>query len=292
MAAPQYGYTPQRFGYGYAPPQKPARPLQYSSPFAMAAAGKTATSPTDPFGLIPTPGQPLYDGGTATNPIKPTTPQTNIVPPGTTPATPPTTGAPPPGTVFDINSSPSLIAANALIGLSEDQANAEALKQRQGILTNYGDAGLSRAVLGDETWAKAAEGNPFSTLAQLRTTNDRATTQRTEDFNKQNLSYSGARVLGEEQAAHDYQQRVADAAAQVNGALGSVSSNLVSALAATRSQRIQALQDAYDNNKTAPGVTPPPADGGAGNLITSAAPDDDYRTLLALAAAGRRPVHA
>jgi hypothetical protein len=157
--------------------------------------------------------------------------------------------------VYDITTDPALQAITALTGRSDEDAQAQAMNQRQGQLLGYGDANLAQSVLGDPTIAQAAGANPTSTLAQLGQRRTQNIHDLTEGLNKQNLFYGGYRVTQEQQAAQDYQNAPAQAAAGVNTNLDTIGSNLATTLAQNQAQRIAALHAAYQNQ--------PPGTGGA-----------------------------
>lgn len=291
MAAQQFGYQPQRLGFGYSVPTQ-RQPALSQRTLALAASGRA--SATDPFGLgtIPQPGHTLLDTGTAApksiTPVSPTQP--GVTPSSTTAQQPTTPGGTPSagGAGFDINTDPALQGANAFLGMNDQQAQAQALKLKQQLLTGYGDPKLAAALLGqNDPFVEAAGKNPTSTLAQLRGQNERDTTQRTEGYNKANLFYSGARVKGEQQAGEEYQNQLAQAAAAVNGGIAGIEGNLLSALGQSNGQRASALQDAYSRDKLQAGV---PAAGGTAD--TTAAPGGFDVASTANAGSSTNPVVA
>jgi hypothetical protein len=235
-----YGYTSPSFGVsdvlsGSSQYRKPATlssalsgasPLQSGSYRAglSGTAGYPQLQPSSPY---QTPAKVPQQTGA---PVNPQGQQQNT--------------APTPG-VYDLNTDPILQQITALSGMGDEQAQAAALKQRQQLLLGYGDPNLSRAVLGDETQAAAAEQNPTSILHQLGQQRDRNVTGLTEGLNKANLFYSGDRVVQEQQGAQDYQGALAGAAGQANQGLDTISGNLASALGANQQQRTQGLNDAY-----------------------------------------------
>lgn len=243
---------------GYASYYKPVQPVQPpASPLAMAASG--GPSAQNPFGFQTGRNTTGYGGAPppATAPVKGATAATSPVVPKTTVTAPSTytvnpsaaqqapTVPPVPGG-YDINTDPTLQSVNALTGESDQQANADALRQRQQILEAYGSPDLAKAVLGDQNVANVARGNPTSTLAQLAQQRDLNLKNLDEALNQQNLGYSGYRITQEQQAANDYQNQLANAAAQVNSGLNTVSSNLAAALSQNQAQRIAAQQAAAD----------------------------------------------
>lgn len=155
--------------------------------------------------------------------------------------------APTPGKVsFNLGEDPALQQAQALIGMSNEQATAAAQKELRDSLLAYGDPNLITKVLGggSSDLAKAAAANPTSTTAQLRTQRDRNLKNLDEQLNQANLSYGGYRVNQESQAAQDYQNALAQAAAAEQGQIGSIQSYLAQALAANNQSYAQAYNDA------------------------------------------------
>lgn len=259
MAA-SYGYT----GY-YKPPQIKKPNL------AAAAAGHTSNA--DPFGLLT---DTTDSARVARQNATPQTPGTTVIPAASHPAAgngmggvnvgaaPRTPVGPPTPAAYDINTDPALQTVNALTGMNDEQARAQALQQKQQQLLSYGDPSLVQGLLGDATLAQAAGANPTSTLAGLSQQRDRNTHDLTENLNKQNLGYSGYRVTQETQAGQDYQNALAQAAAGVNSNLGGIDSALAQALGQNQAQRIAAMQDAYGRHATDPGYDPNRPDGGTG----------------------------
>lgn len=216
---------------------------------------------------------------------------------------PPGSSGPPTVKAFDVNTDPTFQEANALIGKSDEEASAAALHQRQNTLLSYGDPSLASAVLGaSDPNVEAAAQNPTSTLAGLADQRTRNLHDLTEGLNKDNLLYSGYRVTQEGQAAHDYQNALATAAANVNSSLGGIDSSLAGALSANQASRVQALMAAAALHAQDPGAaidpgsgagtTPPPsADSGVLNTGTAAA-EPSLAELMALARARRTAVNA
>lgn len=308
MASPTgYGYM----GY-YKPPRQPS--------LAQAASAK------DPYGLAPNnrPGplgigasssgfaspdpatrQPAYtraqvDASTAANPHAAGANGSLFAYQG-----PPLSSQPPTASGvnhYDINTDPALQQITALLGQSDEQAQASALKQRQNLLLQYGDPTIAAAVLGaGDPLVQAASQNPTSTVAQLGQQKDRNMKSLLDELNQANLAYSGYRVTQEQQAAQDYQNALAQAAAGLNTNLDTVGSNLTAALGQNKMQRAQALADAaarHANDTTDPGATdasgapsggstpptpptPPTSSGGGGYSVGDTVPS----LVAALAAA-------
>jgi hypothetical protein len=165
---------------------------------------------------------------------------------------------------YDLNTDPALQQVQALAGQSDEQAKAAALKQKQQLLLDYGDQSLAQAILGaNDPTAAAAGASPTSTLASLKQQRDRGLAQMTDQLNKANLFYSGARVKDESQAGQDYQNALAQAASAVNASLQGIDSQLAAALNQNAMQRAQALQQAFNNAVSAAvtqssGAPPPP----------------------------------
>lgn len=320
------GYAQTAGGYGYYRP--PAAQRAPGRSLALAASGRPQTD--DPFGLVyqhspglappaaapakpagaggftsgvhPLPGAPgsnlgsVFNGFSGIVPGFSTDALGQIIPPGSTGS-----GKLKP---FDINTDPTYQEAVALAGKSDADATSGAIAAKNRALLGYGDPNLAKSVLGDDTLAQAAANNPTSTLANLahqRTTNLH---DLTEGLNKDNLAFSGYRLTQEDQQAHDYQDALAQAAANVNGTLGSIDSQLGSALDVNAQGRINAALAAYAAHKGDNGgvdVTPPPdqmppldqtppPDSGAGDLTGTSSTADELRRALALAARSRTAV--
>jgi hypothetical protein len=259
MAYPStaFGYHPQRFGF-----TQPQRRRGYS-PLASALAGSALTGPSPLTGggnaqrsfyaTAPAPSEDPTGGGA---PYKPPTPGPV---PGRGPNLDPTITDVPTTTPYDINTDPILQQITAYLGKSDEEAQAAALAQKKQALLAYGDPNLVSSLLPGETdLASAAAGNPTSTLAGLKTQRERNTHSLTEALNQNNLFYSGARIVQEQQAAQDYMNALAQAAGAVQGGLGTIDSNLAAALGQNSWQRLQAKLAAADRHKDDTGGPPPP----------------------------------
>jgi hypothetical protein len=308
----------------YYKPVTPVKPP--ASALALAASGSPSTG--NPFGFQTAKNTTGYGAAAppTVSPVK--TAATSPVIPKPAATTAPTvsalapsaiqqsqTVAPTPGG-YDINTDPALQGIVALTGESDDQAQADALRQKQQLLEGYGDPTLAQAVLGDPTVAGIAGQNPTSTVAQLKSQYGRNTQNLDEQLNQQNLLYSGYRVNQQQQAAEDYQNQLANAANQVNSGLSTVGSNLAAALGANQAQRVQAMNDAAARaiqaaiaNGTAGGTGAPSSPaasvdtggGGGGDEASSSsapipqAPGTNFATpalLNSLAAAAALPASA
>jgi hypothetical protein len=285
-------------GYGYVPgtpstykaPRQPA--VKPTNSLAMAAG----SSQQNPFGFsggpqnAGIPGSVISYGSTKPvqrQPQQPVGGLTAGVKTGGVYQPPSVNTAPTVANAYDINTDPLLQQVSAMLGMNDEQAKASALAQKQAQLLQYGDSGLAQSVLGDQTFAQAAGQNPTSTLAQLGQARDRNVHDLTENLNKANLLYGGYRVTQEQQAANDYQNQLAQAAASVNGNLGAIDNQLAQALGQNQAQKYQAMVDAYGRHSTDPGFDPStavPAD------TTGAAPSGGNVTLAT--AAGSIPYAA
>lgn len=260
-----YGYQAPSYGY-YKPP---AAPRVQTRSLAAAASGRV--SPSDPFGLdagngnvispphaTPPAAAPAGNPQAAWRLANPTQAGGAAVSPsGHAVSTAPTPGA------YDINTDPALQQVTALTGMNDEQARAQAMKQKRDELLAYGDPNLAQSLLGDSTLAQAAGQNPTSTLAGLGQQRDRNTHNLTEGLNQANLLYGGYRITQEQQAAQDFQNALAQAAGGVNSSLGGIDSNLAQTLGQNQSQRTQAMLDAYGRHSQDVGAgggtdAPPP----------------------------------
>jgi hypothetical protein len=222
------GYVSSVGGY-LKPPSKQKTSL------ALAASTRTPASSSNPFGLTGGSGGILGSNDQAHFQIPRATPVAPAQPapsPSATPRVSPQvvvqaqTPIPQHG-LYDINTDPALQQTIAFTNLSDEQAKAAAEMQRRDIILASGFSDLAG---GDSGLAAAAAANPTSTRAQLGQQRDRNLKQLTDALNSNNLIYSGYRVTQEQQQAQDYQNALAQAAAQVNAALGGIDSNLAAAL--------------------------------------------------------------
>ena len=247
-----YGAKTPVYGMGQGGYLRPASSLALSAAARSTAAGLgRAATPQDPFGLaarnakqttgFAEPAVALQPSGSSSAP-----------PAAPPPVAPPPPAAPPPSAaavnLYDVNTDPALQQVKALTGLNDQQAQAQALKDRQQQVLAYGDPTLAAAILGasDPTVAAAAQ-NPTSTLAQLGQQRTRNLKTLTDQMNANNLLYSGYRGVQENQLGQDYQNQLAQAAGTVNSNLSQIGSNLAAALAQNAQQRASATQTATQN---------------------------------------------
>lgn len=303
------GYGANSPSYGYYKPPQVSRVGTGNRSLALAAAKPTTQQ--DPFGLLT---DTTDSARVARQNATPAIPSKTVIPSSSAPATsaattpvaPPAASAStaPTPPAYDVNLDPTVQAISTLTGKTDEEAKAAALKQKQDLLLGYGDQNLASSVLGDQSIAQAAAQNPTSTLAQLADARGRNQKTLTEGLNGANLLYSGYRVNQEQQAANDYQNQLAQAAANVGGALSGVDSNLTSALGQSLGQRIQAMIAAGQTHAADPGAAPAAPDtGGAtdgagaagpGDVLNTQAPNanlfgtNDPAIALALAAAQKR----
>jgi hypothetical protein len=233
-------------GYGYVGSYKPPQ-MQKINTGGLGLAASAAPTAANPFGFRTarqTSGfnEQFAAAGGAAKP-KPPPHITNIVNPVS--AQQAAKPLPTPGG-YRLDTDPALQQITALTGMSDEQAQAAALKQQQQQILGYGDPNVARRVLGDESLAQAAAGNPTSTLHQLDTQHDRNLHDLTEGLNQQNLLYSGYRVTQEQQDAQDFQNMLAQAAAGLNSNLDTIGGNLTGTLTGNAQQRAQAKQQAAD----------------------------------------------
>lgn len=244
----------------------------YQNPFGLNTTGRgVPTGPLTPDGLMTPPQKPAGQTGTGTAPPM-------VMPLPTTPATTPGAAAAPTATMntsFDLQTDPALQQVNAIAGLSDQQATAQALKERQQQLLQYGDPRLAAAVLGqNDPFVQAAGQNQESDLAMLGRERD----QNLHQFETQldpSLTFSGYRVGQEQQLGQAYQDALAKAASGVQGNLDSITGQLNAALAQNNVNRMNGLSAAEANQlaliaaglgggttASVPGATPAQASGG------------------------------
>lgn len=222
------------------------RPATYQNPFGLESAGGAKVSGlggAQGYNLLNPPQKPA--GQAQKSPV-----QTPVMPIPISPATTPGAAAAPTAVMnktFDLQTDPALQRVNALAGLSDQQANAQALQERQQQLLQYGDPTLAAAVLGqNDPTVTAAGQNQESQIAMLGRQRDK----NLHDFETQldpSLTFSGYKVGQEQQLGQAYQDALAQAAAGVQGNLGSITGDLNAALAQNNTNRENALSQAEAN---------------------------------------------
>lgn len=260
---------------GYYQPPK-IKPIS-TSPLAAAASGGNSANP---FGLSGANSMRDAQTGYATAPIAaaaaaPKAPSVQTMPATTPTVAPQPAAAPPTPGTYDINTDPTLQSITALTGLSDQDANAAALKQRVQQVIAYGDPTLAAAVLGSsDPNVQAASANPNSTVAQINTQYGQNLHNLDEQLNQDNLGYSGYRITQDQQAATDKASQLANAANSVEGNLDTIDSNLSSTLDANQAQRIAAANDAANRLAAAASTAAPTST--TSTDPNAAAPITDY----------------
>jgi len=221
-----------------------------NNPFGLPGANSTygigganATGGYQGYQLLNPPQQPAGQQKTPT--------QTPVVPlPITSATTPGAAGAPTPAAgqfSFNLQTDPALQQVNAMVGLSDQQANAQALKERQQLLLQYGDPTLAASVLGaGDPTAQAAAQNQESDLSQLGRQRD----QNVQQFEQQldpSLTFSGYKIGQEKLLGQAYQDALAKAASGVQSGLDQINGNLNQEIQQNQFQQNNALQQAYAN---------------------------------------------
>lgn len=133
---------------------------------------------------------------------------------------------------------------HALAANQRASAESGALKLRKQLAVDYGDSAYGKTI--DESTGQAAEQNPFSVLANLRTQYGRNQGNLEESLNAHNLFYGGARVKALSDALHDYQGQQASAAGAEQAAPGGIDQNRIAALMAADQSEQGAYADAYN----------------------------------------------
>jgi hypothetical protein len=218
-----------------------------SNPFGLPGVGAAANSRTSGLGGYQ--GYELLNPPVSSQQKTPT--QTGVIPiPETSATTPGSLGAATPTAgqfTFDLKTDPALQQVNALVGLSDQQAQAQALKEREQLLLQYGDPKLAAAVLGgQDPMVQAAAQNQESDLAQL----SRQDAQNVKGFETQldpSLTFSGYKVGQEQQIGQNYQDALAKAAAGVQSGLDQITQNLNGALQQNGMQQANGLEQAYQD---------------------------------------------
>jgi uncharacterized FlaG/YvyC family protein len=299
----QYGYVPYykplrpvglaqaaaaKDPYGLAPNNR-SGPLGIGSGQGFAAPAKSSLA----YGAAPTIGGP--SPGQRDNPTGESFP-TQPSPPGA--STPPVAQ-----NTYDLNTDPALQQVRSLVGLNNQQAQGEALNERQNLLLAYGDPTVAAAQLGaNDPLVQAAGQNPTSTVKQLGQQRDQNLTTLLNQLNPANLDYSGYRVTQEQQNQTNYQNALAQAAAGLNSNLDTVTGNLNSALSANAGQLAQAISDAQTRASqqaaaagggdpgatTTTTTTPDSTTGAGGSSTTVVAPHNVDPVTQAIIDAGRQ----
>lgn len=264
-----YGYSTPSYGYSAPAIPKPRRSLAHA---AAGGLGGGVPSASDPFGLstLPTAGHAVIPelGGSPQPRTSPAlaspAPANAATRPVVVPQEKPTAQV---ATSFDINTDPALQQVNALTGLSDEQARAQALKERQQTILDYGSPELAGALFGaNDPFVAAAKGNPSSTLAQLA----RGREQNLGDFTRAldpSLLFSGYRAGQEKRLGQAYTDQLAQAASGVNQTLDQIAAQLSGALHGNALERAQALAAARDRAAAQAAANPPQTDttpGGGG----------------------------
>lgn len=144
-------------------------------------------------------------------------------------------------------SDPILVQAQAAWNRRMANAESSALGERQRLLVEYGSPELARSLLGQggESYASAAEQNPFSVLANLRRGYQQNEQGLNEGLNQRNLFYSSTRGDELGRLATGYQGQQAEAAGGVQSALDAISQNLLSGRESAEDALLSAQQEAY-----------------------------------------------
>lgn len=213
-------------------------------------------------------------------PSKPSGPSTASTPAPSQPSAPPTG----PQSSTDWTTDPIYQLVLGQQNLAIAQAKAEALKEQTQALIAYGDPNLALAVTGDENVANAARANKASTLAQLMAQNSQNVRNINETENKNNLWYSSDRGYQQGLAQQTYLFNQANALTNVQGTLGSISSNLLAAEQQAYLAEEQAATDAYNRAVQNPGL--PSSGGQGGGISTSGALANHLPSNLTPAGAG------
>lgn len=182
-----------------------------------------------------------------------------ITTPGATPhATQPPAGQPQQQYTFDYSTDPILQQITAQQQMVVAQAQADSLAQQKAALIAYGDPNLAMSVLGDKLTADAAANNPGSALATLAAKNQQDKRGLTETENKSNLLYSSDYGYQQGLLQKAYLGSQANAAADVQGKLGTIGSQLLAAEQTAYDKEVQAQQDAYTRALANPVGIPTP----------------------------------
>lgn len=231
-----------------------------NNPFGLPGANSTygigganATGGYQGYQLLNPPQQPAGQQKTPT--------QTPVVPLPVSPATTPgAAGAPTPSAgMFNFMTDPALQQVNAMVGLSDQQAQAQALKERQQLLLQYGDPNLAAAVLGaGDPTVQAAAQNQESDMSQLGRQRD----QNVQGFEQQldpSLAFSGYKIGQEKLLGQAYQDALAKAASGAQSGLDTINGDLNAQLQQNAFQAMMAALASQGNGGGGSGPPPPPA---------------------------------
>jgi hypothetical protein len=164
---------------------------------------------------------------------------------------------PPPGTgggggggatSADYTSDPILARIRALGAQRVTEAEANALMQKQRLAIGYGDPAFARKIGVDESFAKAAEANPFSTTKELARGKKR---RDVFDINRplsdyKNLFYSSERGRQLSVSGESYLRDQASAQSAVQQQLEQITQAVLQAKLQAQADEIAAEQAAYE----------------------------------------------
>lgn len=210
----------------------------YASQARRNTTGYSPVAPKRPAAFKPTP----YPELPAAN--------TGVAGPGpnpgadyTGPPSAPSSAAP--MAIFDYTTDPILQQIQQLAIQSRADAETNALAAKKQLAIQYGDTALADQI-GDTNTRQAAEQNPYSVYGTLSKNQGRDTAGLDENLNKNNLYYSGARIVQQHDLADQYGQQRALAAGAEQTALGGIEQNRLSAYLAAHQNELQAHSDAYN----------------------------------------------
>lgn len=176
--------------------------------------------------------------------------QRNALAPSARPSATAQPSAPPPApgpTSVDYTSDPILARVKALGAQREAEAAAFGRQQQISVALGYGDPNLARQLGLGDTYAQAAEANPFSTTKELARGYQR---RDVFDINRplsdyKNLFYSSERARQLGLSSEQYMRDQANAQAQVQQQLAQIAQQVAQAKLQAQADQIQAEQDAY-----------------------------------------------
>ena len=143
-------------------------------------------------------------------------------------------------------SDPILMQIQAINTQNQAAAEASATTARQQALIAYGyDPTLDQQGLYDSTSRGGAQANSFSTLQNLKRQHDQRQTALNENLNKQNLFFSSTRGVDLGNEGTQYLGEQAAANQKLQGDLGGIAANLLSAKQGAQGNVTQGETDAY-----------------------------------------------
>lgn len=150
--------------------------------------------------------------------------------------------------IGDFGDDPIVGRVKAAVEAQTAEANARAEAARNTQLIRFGDPAMVNTVLGKKAGntAQAASDNPFSTVADLNTWNNRSLTGIDETRNQQNLFYSTTRARDRSLQQESALRAKAKASSQLQDVLNQISQDVINVRNQGLQQIISAEENAYN----------------------------------------------